>query len=144
MAARLPGACLPCDLLSCGSCGSCGSCCSCGSCGAGGRSTAIADGVLVEAGAYPVGIWVAQVIEYGHSLLPGAASGVIFSRGLVGVAEAGQRLSPQMQVVGVTKGVDGLLVADDGLGVLAQVMVGGAEAVQGGGPAGPVPQLAMH
>lgn len=51
--------------------------------------SAIADGVPGEPGAYPVGVWVAQVIEYGHRFLPGAASGVIVSRGVVGVAEAG-------------------------------------------------------
>jgi hypothetical protein len=86
-----------------------------------------------EAGADLAGIGMLQVVKDGQGLLPGAAGGQLVSSCLAGVAEVGEDLGPAAAVAGVAVDVECLLVAGNGLGVIAQLVVGIAEAVQGGG-----------
>jgi hypothetical protein len=85
------------------------------------------------------GVGVVQVIEDGQCLLQGTAGGGVLSGRVPGVRETGQGFSPELQIVVVTEDIDGLLVAGDGFAVLAQEMVGVAEAAQGNALASLVP-----
>jgi len=76
-----------------------------------------------------LGVGVVEVVENVDGLLPDLAGGVGVASGVVGVAEVDERAG---DVEGIAE-VPGVLVARDGLGVVAEVVVGVAEAVPGGG-----------
>ncbi len=72
------------------------------------------------------------MVEDGQGLLPGVAGRRMVADRLVGVAEVGEDGCFDVPVAEVPGQVEGVLVAGDGLDVVAQVVVGVAEAVPGG------------
>src|SRR2546421_4903531 len=85
-----------------------------------------------EFGADLGGVGVVHFVEDGQGLLPGVAGGLRVAGGVVGVAEVGEGVGLVVAVAGVPDQSEGVLVAGDGLGVLAEVVVGVAQAVPGG------------
>ena len=83
--------------------------------------------------AYVVGIGVVQLVEDRQCLLPCDAGGVAVAGGLMGVAEPGERVTFVVAFTEFADQRDGVLVAGDGLVVVAEVVVGVAEAVQSAG-----------
>jgi len=73
---------------------------------------------------------VVEVVEDGQGLLPGVAGGVEFAGGVVDVAEVVEGVGLAVAGAEVPVQGEGVPVADDGLGVLAEVVMGVAEADQ--------------
>jgi hypothetical protein len=71
------------------------------------------------------------VVKDIQGLLPGVASRVEVTGGVVGVAEVGENSSLAVAVAEFLPQGHGLLVVGDGLLVMAEEMVGVADAVQG-------------
>jgi hypothetical protein len=67
---------------------------------------------------------VGELVEDGQGLLPGVAGGLRVSGGVVGVAEAGEGVGFVVAVADLPVELDRLLVAGEGLGVLAELVVG--------------------
>src|SRR5215813_3935414 len=82
-----------------------------------------------EFGADLLGVGVVELVEDGQGLLPGVAGGLGVAGGVVGVAEVGEEFGFVVAVAEAPDQVKGVLVADEGLGVVAKVVVGVAEAV---------------
>lgn len=74
-----------------------------------------------------------QVLEDDQRLLPRVASGIRFAGGLVGVAEAGERVGFFEAITEVAVQIEGVPVAVNGLGIAAEMVMGVAEAVPCGG-----------
>jgi hypothetical protein len=96
---------------------------------------------VVEFGPYLFGVRVAKFVEDGQGGLPGVAGAVLVAGGLVGVAEAGEGDGFFAALAEVSIQVDGVLVAGDGFGVVAEVVVCVAEAVPREGLPGAVAEL---
>jgi hypothetical protein len=79
-----------------------------------------------------LGVGVVEVDQDGQCKLPGVAGGVEVAGDVVGLAEVGEKGGLVVAVV-LPGQVDGVLVAGDGLVVLAEVVVGVADAVPGNG-----------
>jgi hypothetical protein len=76
-----------------------------------------------------LGVCVLQVVEYRQGFFPGLARGCGVSGGVARVTQMGEDLAPKVYVRVVVEDFDRLLEAHDGLIVVAEVMVGVAEAV---------------
>jgi hypothetical protein len=88
---------------------------------------------VLEFGAEGVGVGVVQVVEDGQGLLP-CLTGCFGRAGrVVGVAEVGEGHGFPIPAAEVAVQVDGVVVAGNGLGVVAEVLMGVAEAVPGTG-----------
>lgn len=83
----------------------------------------------MEFGGDLVGVGVAEVVEDIHRALPGLAAGTGIAGGTVGVAEVGERDGFEIAVTESSVQLEGMLVAGDGLMVVAEVVVGVAEAI---------------
>jgi hypothetical protein len=88
---------------------------------------------MVDFGADLIGFGAVKLIEDGQGLLVGVTGGLRIAGRVPGVAEVREGVGFEVAVTGNPVQVDGLLVADDRLGVVAKVMVGVAEAVPGVG-----------
>src|ERR1044072_3722488 len=80
-----------------------------------------------------MGVGMLKVLEDAKSLAPGRAGGRVVSRDVVGVAEAGEAV--RVVVVGADFAIqiDGVLVAGDGVGMVAEEIRDVAGAVPAGG-----------
>ena len=76
------------------------------------------------------GVGVLEVLEDGLGLFPGVAGGVVIAGGVLRVAEAGEGGGFAVGVPGLAEQVECVVVALDGLPVVAEVVVGVAEAVE--------------
>ena len=77
-----------------------------------------------------VGVGMAEFVEYVDSLFPDFTGGIVVAGGVEGAAEG---VGFAVPVADVPAQVDGALLAGGRLLVLAEVVVGVAEAVPGGG-----------
>src|SRR5437588_8564988 len=93
--------------------------------------------VLGQSCAQDVGVGVVQVVEDGQSPLPGLVCGGDVARVLVGVAQADEGVGLWMASAQLLVQLQCVVVAGDGPPVLAEVVVGDAEAVPGVGLAVP-------
>jgi hypothetical protein len=75
-----------------------------------------------EFGADLIGIWELQIVGDSQGLLPCLAGEPRLSVAVVGIAEMGQNVRPEEAVIQFPEESEGLLVADDGFGVLAKVV----------------------
>ena len=88
-------------------------------------------GYVVERGelaADRFGVEVLDVVEDGESFIPGVTGGVGVAGGVVCVSEVGEDFGLVVVVAELSVQRECLLLAGDRLGVLAEVMVGVAEA----------------
>jgi hypothetical protein len=77
----------------------------------------------------PVSVRMPDLDEDRQRLLPGIAGRRVIARGLMGVTEIGQRVRHVVPVAEPAEQVAGPLVAGDGPAVVAEVLVGVAQAV---------------
>jgi len=87
---------------------------------------------------------VAHVIEDVQGLLPGGAGGLIVAAREVTITEVRQNDSLVVAVAAVAEELERLLEAPDGIRVLAQTVVGVAEAIPGTGRTDPVAAVAVQ
>jgi len=73
---------------------------------------------------------VLQVLEDGLGLFPGVAGAPVIAGGVVCVAEAGEGAGFAVAVPGLAEQVECLVVALDGLPVVAEVVMGVGETVE--------------
>ena len=78
-----------------------------------------------------VGVGMAEFVEYVDRLFPDFTGGIVVADGVEGIAEAAEGVGFAVPVADVPAQVDGALVAGGRLLVLAEVVVGVAEAVPG-------------
>src|SRR5262245_24899733 len=97
----------------------------------------------IELGLDLFGMGMAQLIEDDQRLLPDSSRRGGIARRVVRVAETDERLGLLVAVAHGAPPLEGLLVAGDRLGVMAEVVMGVAEAAPGIGVAGPVVKLAV-
>jgi hypothetical protein len=91
-------------------------------CGWGGRSVR-----LLEFGAELVGVGVVELVEDDQGVLPGLVCGLGIAGGVVRVAEPGECVGFAVEVAEIPVQLEGVLVAGDCLGVVAEVVVGIAD-----------------
>jgi hypothetical protein len=99
---------------------------------------------VAELLADPAGVGVVKLIEDVQGLLPGVACGVGMTRGVMSVADVDERGRFGPAVPEVAEHGERLFVAAGGAGVLAELVVGVAEAVPGVRLAGPVAKLLLQ
>lgn len=88
-------------------------------------------GEAVEFRADPVGVGVVELVVDGQRKLPGRAGGGEITSGVMGVAEVGEGFGFAVPVAEIPVQLATVLIAVDGLAVVAEVMVCVAEAVPG-------------
>jgi hypothetical protein len=87
---------------------------------------------FVELDADLVGVGVVELLEDGQGLLPRGAGWVRVAGGVVGVTDVGEHLGFGAAIAEFPTEVEGVLVAGDGLRVVAKAVMGLAEDVPRG------------
>src|ERR1700722_15696004 len=90
-----------------------------------------------------VSAWVAHVLENAQRLMPGRGGRGGFPGRMEGIAQMHQYRRPLLGDEGVSLNLHGLLIAGDGLVIVAELMVNVAETVQSGGLGNVVFQFAL-